>query len=411
MDFQDTPGQAEFREEVRAWLRENAEPRREERDGGLFAERDDDSFLAQARAWQAKKYDAGWAGITWPEEYGGRGGSPIHQIIWNQEVSNYEAPEQVFVIGLGMGGPTVMSHGTEELKDRLLPPLLRGDEIWCQLFSEPAAGSDVAACKTRAVRDGDEWVVNGQKVWTSGAHYSQWGMLLARTDPDLPKHKGLTYFMLDMSTPGIEVRPLRQMTGGANFNEVFFTDVRIPDAHRVDEIGNGWAVALTTLMNERMSIGTGGELGTTDIKRLIELAKTRTIDGKPAISDPVIRQELMQLYMWSQGLRFVGYRAITAIAKGQIPGPEGSIGKLAAARLGRRAADLALAILGGDGLLHQEDTVDKGLWQLSLLGNPAMRIAGGSDEIQRNIIGERVLGLPGEPRVDKDVPFREVLTG
>lgn len=411
MDFQDTPQQAEYRESVRAWLKANAEPRKEERDGGLFAERDDEGFLEQARTWQAKKYDAGWAGITWPKEYGGQGGTPIHQIIWNQEAAHYEAPEQVFVIGLGMGGPTLMAHGTDELKDQLLPPLLRGDEIWCQLFSEPAAGSDVGACRTRAVRDGDHWLVNGQKVWTSGAHYSRWGMLLARTDLDVPKHRGLTYFMLDMTTPGVEVRPLKQMTGGSNFNEVFFTDVRIPDTHRVDEVGNGWSVALTTLMNERMSIGTGSELGTTDINRLIELAKSRHVDGRPAISDPVIRQELMQLYMWSEALRFVGYRAVTAISKGQIPGPEGSIGKLAAARLGRRAADLALAILGGDGLLHQGDTIDKGLWQLSLLGNPAMRIAGGSDEIQRNIIGERVLGLPGEPRVDRDVPFRDVATG
>jgi alkylation response protein AidB-like acyl-CoA dehydrogenase len=412
MDFRDSPEEAAFRAEARAWLEANAAPRGGGQDGGLFAERADEAaYLARSREWQAKKYDAGWAGITWPKEYGGRGGTPIQQIIWNQEAANFDAPEAVFGIGIGMGGPTIMTHGSPEMKARLLPRLLRGDDIWCQLFSEPSAGSDVAASATRAVRDGDEWVVNGQKVWTSGAHYSQWGMLLARTDPDVPKHKGLTYFMLNMSTPGVEVRPLKQMTGGANFNEVFFTDVRIPDSDRVDAVGNGWRVALTTLMNERVSIGTGGSGGGVDVHRLIALARKRMLHGRPAIEDPVIRQELMQLYLWSEGLRFTGYRVVTAISRGQIPGPEGSIGKLSAARLGTRAADLALAIMSGDGMLSGDDTESHGLWQLSLLGNPAMRIAGGSDEIQRNIIGERVLGLPGEPRVDKDVPFRDLVSG
>ncbi len=411
MDFQDTPEEAAFRAEVRDWLKANAQPSTGEGEG-LFSERDDDAeYLARSRAWQAKKFDAGWAGITWPKEYGGRGGTPIQQIIWSQEAAHYDAPDGVFGIGIGMGGPTVMAHGTDELKARLLPRLLRGDDIWCQLFSEPGSGSDVSAARTRAERDGDEWVVNGQKVWTSGAHYSKWGMLVARTDFDVPKHKGLTYFMLDMETPGVEVRPLKQMTGGANFNEVFFTDVRIPDANRVDEVGNGWRVALTTLMNERMSIGAGGSGPTSEIENLIALAKKRKLNGKPAIEDPVIRQELMQLYMWAEGLRFTGYKSLTALSKGQIPGPEGSIGKLAVARLGTRAADVALAIMGGDGMLHRADAEDHGSWQLSLLGNPAMRIAGGSDEIQRNIIGERVLGLPGEPRLDKDIAFKDVVSG
>ena len=411
MDFQDTPEEAAFRTEVSAWLKANAKPKVGEGEG-LFSERGDDaSFLAKSRAWQAKKYDAGWAGITWPKEFGGRGGTPIQQIIWNQEAAAYDAPDGVFGIGIGMGGPTVMSHGSEELKAKLLPRLLRGDDIWCQLFSEPGAGSDVSASRTRAVREGDEWVINGQKVWTSGAHYSKWGMLLARSDFDAPKHKGLTYFMLDMTSPGVEVRPLKQMTGGANFNEVFFTDVRIPDANRVDAVGNGWRVALTTLMNERMSIGAGGSGGAREVDKLIDLAKKHNLNGRPAIEDPVIRQELMQLYMWTEGLRFTGYKSLTALSKGQIPGPEGSIGKLAMARLGTRAADLALAIMGGDGMLHRKDAEGAGAWQLSLLGNPAMRIAGGSDEIQRNIIGERVLGLPGEPRLDKDAAFKDLVSG
>ena len=411
MDFQDTPEEAAFREEARDWLKKNASPATGE--SGLFSDSGDEAgLLRHSRAWQAKKYDAGWAGITWPKEYGGRGGTPIQQIIWNQEAAAYDAPESIFTIGLGMGGPTLMSHGSDELKNKLLRPLLRGDDIWCQLFSEPGSGSDVSAARTRAVREGDEWVVNGQKVWTSGAHYSKWGMLVARSDFDAPKHKGLTYFMLDMTSPGVEVRPLKQMTGGANFNEVFFTDVRIPDSNRVDAVGNGWRVALTTLMNERMSIGGApGGLGSTDVGMLIELAKKRTLNGRPAIEDSVIRQELMQLYMWSEAMRFTGYKSLTALSKGQIPGPEGSIGKLAAARLGTRASDVALAIMSGDGMLMHDDTESNGVWQMSLLSNPAIRIAGGSDEIQRNIIGERVLGLPGEPRLDKDVPFKDLISG
>ncbi len=411
MDFQDTPEEAAFRAEVSGWLKANAELRKGESEG-MFSERGDDTaYLAKSRAWQAKKYDAGWAGMTWPKEFGGRGGTPIQAIIWNQEAAAYDTPDGVFGIGIGMGGPTVMSHGSDELKAKLLPRLLRGDDIWCQLFSEPGAGSDVSASRTRAVREGDEWVVNGQKVWTSGAHYSKWGMLLARSDFDAPKHKGLTYFMLDMTSPGVEVRPLKQMTGGANFNEVFFTDVRIPDSNRVDAVGNGWRVALTTLMNERMSIGAGGSGGAREVDKLIDLAKKHNINGRPAIEDPVIRQELMQLYMWTEGLRFTGYKSLTALSKGQIPGPEGSIGKLAMARLGTRAADLALAIMSGDGMLHRNDAEGAGAWQLALLGYPAMRIAGGSDEIQRNIIGERVLGLPGEPRLDKDAAFKDLVSG
>ena len=411
MDFQDSPEEAAFREEVRAWLKANAQLSAGE--AGMLSESGDEAeYQRKSQEWQAKKFDAGWAGITWPKEYGGRGGTPIQQIIWSQEAAHYDAPESIFTIGIGMGGPTLMSHGSDELKTRLLPRLLRGDDIWCQLFSEPASGSDVSASRTRAERDGDEWVVNGQKVWTSGAHYSKWGLLLARSDFDAPKHRGLTYFMLDMESPGVEVRPLKQMTGGANFNEVFFTDVRIPDANRVDEVGNGWRVALTTLMNERMSIGgSAGGLGSTDIQGLIALAKKRKLNGKPAIEDPVIRQELMQLYIWAEAMRFTGYKSLTALSKGQIPGPEGSIGKLAAARLGTRASDVAIAIMGGDGMLMHDDTADAGVWQMGLLSNPAIRIAGGSDEIQRNIIGERVLGLPGEPRLDKGIPFKDIASG
>ena len=279
------------------------------------------------------------------------------------------------------------------------------------MFSEPGSGSDVSAARTRAERDGDEWVVNGQKVWTSGAHYSKWGMLVARTDFDAPKHKGLTYFMLDMETPGVEVRPLKQMTGGANFNEVFFTDVRIPDANRVDEVGNGWRVALTTLMNERMSIGAGGSGPTSEIEKLIALAKKRKLNGKPAIEDPVIRQELMQLYMWAEGLRFTGYKSLTALSKGQIPGPEGSIGKLAVAGSGRAPpmwrspswAATGRCIAATPRITEPGSSPCSATRQCESREDP--------DEIQRNIIGERVLGLPGEPRLDKDIPFKDVVSG
>jgi alkylation response protein AidB-like acyl-CoA dehydrogenase len=315
----------------------------------------------------------------------------MEQIIFTQETARFVVPDHVFRVGIGMGGPTVIAHGTEEQKRRWLRPLLTGEEIWCQLFSEPGAGSDLAGLRTSATCDGSEWVLNGQKVWSSGAHYSQWGLLLARTDPDVPKHQGITYFMLDMSLPGIEIRPLRQMTGGAHFNEVFLTDVRILDGDRLGEANDGWRVAQTTLLNERAAIVE--LLGDRNVSApLVELAHQAAADGRGGSDDARIRQELARVHIESAIMRYLGLRIVTAFAHGRLPGPEASVAKLAMGELLRRAGGLSLSLLGPDAMIEHDD------WTTAFLAAPAIRIAGGSDEIQRNIIGERVLGLPKEPR-------------
>jgi alkylation response protein AidB-like acyl-CoA dehydrogenase len=347
------------------------------------------------------KFDAGFAKITWEAEYGGRGGTPMQQIIFNQEEAHHTVPADAFVIGLGMIAPTLRTCGTDAQKERYLRKLLRGEEIWCQLFSEPGAGSDVASLATTAVRDGDEWVINGQKVWTSGAQYSDFGEIVCRTDPDAEKHRGITAFIVDMRAPGVVVKPLKQMNGGASFNEVFFDNARVPHDHVLGDVNQGWSVAITTLMNERVAIGSGGGGGMrTTVSDLIELARTRGRAG-----DPLVRQRLADLYIRSRVQRFVGMRSLTAASKGRMPGPEGSIGKLAGAGLTTALGELAVE-LGGAGAVARADATYR--WHDVLLVAPAAHIAGGSDEVMRNIIGERVLGLPGEPRVDKGVAWREV---
>lgn len=415
MDFKDTPQEAEFRAEARAWLDANAklkDPNSSE-GFGMFSERENPDMIKRAQAWQAKKADAGWACITWPKEYGGRGGTVMENIIFNQEERRYETPPNVFGIGIGMAGPTIMTHGTEEQKKRHLPPMARGDIIWCQLFSEPGAGSDLAALRTRSERQGDEWVVNGQKVWTSGAHYSKWGILVTRSDFDAPKHKGLTYFVVDMESPGIEVRPIKQMTGGANFNEVFFSDVRIPDTNRLDVVGNGWSVAITTLMNERMSIGTGMNLAPADaFDELRRLAESAYLDGAPAIENSLVRNRIAEFYTRLKSLELTGYRTLSYISRGAMPGTESAVLKLAGGILLQEMSAFAMELQGPLGIEHGADaSFNHGLFQDIYLGIPAMRIAGGSDEVQRNVIGERELGLPQENRVDKGVPFKDVPTG
>jgi len=412
MDFNDTQEEAAFRAEVKDWLSARVKPRDAGASGfSMFSENESPEMIKDAQRWQAEKADAGWAGITWPKKYGGRGGSFMQQVIWNQEEMKFDTPPNVFMIGIGMAGPTITTHGSEEHKNAFLKPMLRGEKIWCQLFSEPAAGSDLAGLRTRAVKDGDDWIINGQKVWTSGGHYSQWGILVTRSDPEKPKHKGLTYFIVDMSSPGIEIRPIKQITGGANFNEVFFTDVRIPDSNRLGAVGNGWGVAITTLMNERMSIGAGGFGGDFGIKEIIHLAKSREINGKPAIEDAGVRQKIADFTWRMKGLEFVGNRALTAMSRGGMPGPESSIGKLAMGILLQEMAAMAMELQGAGGALFNGDAAQGGLWQDMYLGIPAIRIAGGTDEIQRNIIGERILGLPADVRLDKGIPFSEVATG
>jgi alkylation response protein AidB-like acyl-CoA dehydrogenase len=402
MDFNDTTEEAAFREEASAWLRDNV-PSADQLEG--LGE------IEQAKLWQKRKYDAGWACIRWPKEYGGRDATPIEQVILNQEEAKYpDLPGGVFGIGQGMAAPTLMTWGNDEDKLRYLPKLASGEEIWCQLFSEPAGGSDLAALRTKAEKDGDEWVINGQKIWTSGAHYSDYGILVVRTDPEVAKHKGLSYFFLDMKSPGIETKPIKQLSGDANFNEVYFTDVRIPDSQRLGAVGQGWQVAITTLMNERASIGGGGS--GVDFKALMKLAQTVTIDDKPAIEDSAVRAKLADWYCKRSGLKYTGYRSLSALSRGETPGPENSIGKLVAAPMTQDMASFAMDLMEMSGAVWDEEfSPAAGLFQGTYMGIPGFRIAGGTDEIMANIIAERVLGLPQEPRVDKGIPFSQVPTG
>ena len=410
MDFNDTPEEAQFRKEARDWLEKNAKPLEAGASRGP-AERDDPSTVRRAQAWQAKKADAGWACITWPKEYGGRGGTAIQSVIWGQEESRFEVPVNIFTIGIGMAGPTIMTHGTEKQKKQWLPKMARGEEIWCQLFSEPAAGSDLAGLRMRAERDGDSWIVNGQKIWTSGAHFSRWGIVVTRSDPAVPKHAGLTYFTVDMESPGVEIRPIKQITGGAAFSEVFFSDVRIPDENRLSEVGNGWAVAITTLMNERVAVGGGGG-GGVGFSELLDLARTVEIGDRSALEDPAVRQRLAEFYVRIKGLQYTRYRTLTALSRGATPGPEGSIGKLVAAPMSQEMASFAMELQGAVGGVAAEDVAPhEAGWQNAYLWAPGMRIAGGTDEVMRNIIAERVLRLPPEPRRDKGIAFREIPSG
>jgi alkylation response protein AidB-like acyl-CoA dehydrogenase len=412
MDFKDSPEDAAWRSEVRAWLEANATrlPEGEEAVVNLLGEDDENEadFVARSKAWQKKLYEAGLAAITWPKSFGGRDASPLQSFIFSQEMSAFDVPAGVYTIGLGMIGPTIMSHGTEGQKERFLPKMLEGSEIWCQLWSEPNAGSDVASLETRAERDtaSGDWVLNGQKVWTTGAHFSKWGLIIARTDLDAPKHRGITCFIVDMEDPGVEVRPLKQINGAAGFNEVFFTDVRVPDEHRVGDVNDGWRVALTTLMNERFAIGVGGG-GGGSIGPLFKLAKKTQHDGGSAFDDDAIRQKLARAYIHGRLLSLTGYRSLTKIAKGGIPGPEGSAMKLVGTRLASEMGDISSEILGLASVLLGDEAPDGGAWANAWLTAPGIHLAGGTDEIMKNIIGERVLGLPKEPQVDKDIPFRE----
>jgi len=330
-------------------------------------------------------------------------------VIYAQEEANYVVPRGFFEIGLGMCIPTLLTWGTEEQKRRYAPKALRGEEIWCQLFSEPAAGSDLAGLRTRSRREGDEWVINGQKIWTSGAHYADFGILVTRSNPDVPKHKGLTFFFLDMKLPGVEVRPIKQISGDSNFNEVFFTDVRVPDSQRLGPEGEGWKVSLTTLMNERFAVG---DSPGPDIDEIFALARETELDGRPAIEDSAVRERLAEWYLQTQGLKYTRFRTMTALSRGQTPGPEASITKLVNARKLQDIAHFGIDLLDMAGMVSDREIAPmRGSFQHAMLYSPGLRIAGGTDEILRNIIAERVLGLPGDIRVDKDIPFKDLPTG
>jgi alkylation response protein AidB-like acyl-CoA dehydrogenase len=361
----------------------------------------DAEHVHRCKQWQRTLFDGGWAGIAWPREYGGLGGTPAEARAFAQEQARFDVETGAFAVGIGMVGPTLIAQGTDAQKQRYLPALLRGEEVWCQLFSEPGAGSDLAGLRTRAERDGDVWVVNGQKVWSSGAHHSELGILLARTDPDAPKHKGITYFVLDMASPGIDVRPLRQINGVAHFNEVFLTDVRIPHENIVGEVNGGWGVAQTTLGAERALIGGGGAVTFRDLARL---ARDRRRDR-----DPLLRQRLADAFIRFEILKYLGRRAQAAGRAGRSAGAEASVLKLAMSQHVALNGDLALALEGAPGMLLHGDAPYGGFWQQSFMNQWGVRIGGGTEHVQRNVIGERVLGLPPEPRPDKTAPFRDLV--
>src|SRR4030095_15710217 len=411
MNFDDTPQEAEFRSLARKWIAANA-PKEFEAElstsslGRIRLAKHD--MVHVGKAWQKKKADGGWACLHWPKEYGGRGAPPIERVIWQQEEGVYGKLTQPFQIGEGMCGPTVMAWGSEESKRRYLPKLASGEHIWCQLFSEPAGGSDVAGLRTRAERKGEDWIIHGQKIWNSGAHYFHYGILLTRTDPNVPKHKGLTMFFLDMKSPGIEIKPIKQANGQSEFNEVYFTDVKIPDAQRLGDVNDGWNVSLTTLMNERMSIGAGVSTG---FPELFEFCNNLMLEDGPAIDDRGVRSKLANWAVKASGLKYTSMRAISALSKGERPGPENSIGKLVAGSMVQDVAAYALDLQGAAGVLGGGEGAEAaGKFQAMLLRAPGTRVEGGTDEIMRNIIAERVLGLPGDIRVDKDIPFNKIPT-
>ena len=376
VDLTLTPSEAEFQAEVRKWLQENHP--------GPAPEGDDDAEFAFRREWQRKMHAAGWAGISWPEEYGGKGASLIEQAIFNEEIGRQRAPMPANVLGLVMGGPVVIAHGREDQKERYLDPILSGEEIWCQGFSEPESGSDLASLKTRAVKANGVWKVTGQKVWTTYAHEAKWCMLLARTDPDAAKHKGITYFILDMDQPNVDVRPLRQITGEAEFNEIFMEEAEVPEEDVIGEVGGGWNVAITTLMFERAGLGAAAVMGLKrSLEDLIALIREKGREG-----DPILRQKVAELQTGIEAMRLGGLRALTATMKTGIPGPEGSLGKWQWARYNQALTELASEVAGPDGVTAGSE------WSYRFLRSRANSIEGGTTEVLQNIIAERVLGLP-----------------
>ncbi|HEU5191900.1 MAG TPA: acyl-CoA dehydrogenase [Methylomirabilota bacterium] len=396
MDFTLTPEQQSFRDEVRSWLKKNLP-----KDWTSRVQAASDVPREEAydflRQWQRKMYEAGFVGLTWPKESGGRGLTFMEEMILQEEMALAKAPPVLNILAVGMAGPTINAYGTEEQKKRYPPKMLSCEEIWCQGYSEPNSGSDLAALQTRAVKDGEYYVINGQKVWTSLAHIADWMMLLARTDPDAPKHKGITYFLLDMHAPGVTVKPLKQITGDAEFNEVYFDNVRIHESQILGGLNNGWAVGLTTLMYERLALGFGLQVRLRiALDGLVDLARRSSKNGTPATKDPVTRQKLAQLWIDTEVFKYTGARAITRLLKGELPGPEASTGKMMWVEGHQRLQEMAMELEGPYSQLTRGSrwAVENGLWQYGFLRSRANSIEGGTTEIQKNIIGERVLGLP-----------------
>lgn len=390
MDFNYTPEEEKFRKEVRAWLERNR-PRGRTRAGGLSG---GDEEWQQLVAWHKLLFEGGWIGLSWPKEYGGRGATLMEQIIFNQELGRLKLPPGCNVLGVMMAGPAIMHWGAEEQKKAHLQKILSGDEVWCEGLSEPGAGSDLASLQTRAVPDGDDFIVNGQKVWTTYAHRACWVQLFVRTDGEATKHKGLSCLLVDMRSPGITVRPLRQITGDSEFSEIFFEDVRVPKANLLGPLNAGWQVLITTLMHERAGIS---ELGSEQIiDHLIALSRSLKRNGRPASEDPYVRQQLAQFAIEVQARKLNGLRSLTKRLKGAPPGPEGSIGKLSATELTKRMAKFAVELAGPWALVEKDSpgALDHGRWLQSILYAPSLTIAGGTSEVNRNIIAERILGLP-----------------
>jgi alkylation response protein AidB-like acyl-CoA dehydrogenase len=395
MDLTLTPAEEKFRDECHAWL--EAYVPRQWHDPAFREALSPAEEVAFLKSWQRTLCEGGWVGLAWPKEYGGRGATFMEQVIFNQEMTRAKAPPPINVLGIIIAGPTITVHGTEDQKRRYLPKILNAEEIWCQGFSEPNSGSDLASLTTRATLDGDEFAVSGQKIWNSFGHLSQQCLLLVRTDFNVPKHKGISALIVDMQSPGITVKPLRQITGDAEFNEIFFDNVRVPRANLLGEMNDGWNVAITILMFERLNTASLLETQTKiALDELIETARRTLRNGRPATEDPLIRQKLAQIYIDVEILRLSTYRSITRLQRGQRPGPEGSIDKLFWSETAQRLFEVAMEILGPYGQLVKGSkwAIDSGRWPYQFLRARADTIAGGTSEIMRNIIGERVLGLP-----------------
>lgn len=394
MDFQYTPEQDALRAEVRGWLATNLDPALcvdDPKDERVAPDRE---TFEKRRIWQRTMYASGWVGIAWPKEYGGRGAGLLEQVIFDEEYTNAHAPVLPGYSGIALCGPTLMHWGTDEQKERFLKRILNGDDVWCQGYSEPGAGSDLAGLQTKAVAEGDDFIINGQKVWTSGAQYADWIFMLVRTDPDAPKHRGISYILVNMKTPGVTVRPLVLMNGHSHFNEVFFEDVRVPKANLVGPLNQGWKVAMTTLMFERAYAGVANY--DDQIGRLVELSQQVHVDGSPAWEQSWVRQKLTQFHIESQALKYTRLRGLTKLLKGLPPGPEGSMLKLCGSELGIDIAAFASELLAGAAIAEQATDVvpDAPRWFNRVLSARQYTIAGGTSEIQKNIMGERVLGLP-----------------
>ncbi len=394
MDFEYSPAQQTFRKQFREWLSANLPHDLCLDDPADDRVASDRETFELRRVWQRTMHEAGWVGISWPTEYGGRGATLIERVIWDEEYAAARAPVLPGNMGLSLVGPTIIHWGTDEQKRRYLPPILSGEDVWAQGFSEPGAGSDLASLQTRAVDRGDHFVIDGQKVWTSGAHFAHWILVLARTNPDAPKHKGITAFLVPLSTRGITVRPLVLLTGHRHFNEVFFEDVVVPKANLLGPVDQGWTVSTTTLMYERHSTGARNPIG--QVKSLIAVARRLPSNGHTAWDDPLVRQRLSQLAIDCEAMRLTRLRSLTRQLRGEPPGPEGSILKVFGSELGTRIAEAAGELLGMHALVNQgsEMVPDAPRWFNRVLAARQYTISAGTSEIQRNIIGERVLGLP-----------------